>query len=194
MQSNLRRAALMAATALGVGLMAGGAAHAKTVEMTATEDYAKTVSAVCTVKSPRDAASGLSYFLKAAGVDKEPTKEGTGAFCDAFKVAYPLDAAGAVAVLKETEQAGGAPAPMGKKKKDKDKPPPGGGGGGGETDIKIHFKFGPIEFDIEVHKKPKESEGAGTPAGGDSGSSGGDGGTPGGDNNPPPYNPGPPPE
>ena len=164
---------------------------AEPVAMSAVEDYAKTVSAVCTVMSPRDQASGLAFFLNAAGVDKKPTKEATDKFCGAFKEGFPLGAAEAKAVLVATSEAGGAPAPL-KKKKDKDKPPPADGGGGkGPGYFHLKIKILGNEFEIEIGRKT--DPGSTQPAeGGASGGSGGDGGT--ASNDPPPYNPGPPPE
>ena len=144
-----------AAATLSAVLATAHAAQPDTVVMTSTDDYARTVSAVCTVMAPRDQAAALGYFLKAAAVDKKPTKDATDTFCGAFKTALPLTAAEANTVLDTTAAAGGAPAPM-KKKKDKDKPPPpppaDGGGGGRYFHIKVKI-FG-IEFELERGEKP----------------------------------------
>lgn len=163
----------------------------KPIGVSATADYAKAVSAVCTILSPRDQASGLAYFLAALGSDKKPTKEATDVFCGGFKAAFPLTSAEADAVLTATAAAGGAPAPM-KKDKDKDKdkkPPGGGGGGGGDTTVRVKIKIFGIEFEIEVEKKKDETASSGSEEGeGTAGSEdGSDSSTPSGET--PPFNP-----
>lgn len=190
----MRRGILLAAlAAISVSVPTAAAKSSEPIQMSATTDYAKTVSAVCTVMPLRNAAAGLVYFLNAAGVEKKPTVEATTAFCDGFKGAFPLSEAEARSVLTATADAGGAPSPQRKKKdKDKDPPPPSGGGGGGGGNKYFHLKiklFGQ-EFEIEIgQKNPPATE----PAGGEGGGSGGgSGGTP--DSNPPPYNPGRPPQ
>ncbi len=179
-----------AAASLAAFLVTAHAARQAPIVMTATDEYANTVAAVCTVMSPRDQASGLAYFLKAAGVDKKPTREATETFCGAFKTALPLSAAEANAVLDATDAAGGAPAPM-KKKKDKDKPPPPPpppGGGGGDRYFHIKVKIFGIEFELERGDKDtasSSSSGDGDDAG--DGDTSGNGGDLTGDT--PPFNP-----
>lgn len=189
----MRPVRVLAAIAAIALMPAATAAEAETIRLYATTDYAKTVSAVCTVLSPRDMASGLVYFLKAAEVDKKPTAEATTAFCDGFKAAFPLKPDEARAVLDATADAGGAPSPQRKKKKDKDPPPPpppdNGGGGGNGKYVHIKIKLLGFEFEIEVgQKNPPATEP------GDGGGDGGDGGSGRPDSNPPPYNPGHPPQ
>lgn len=177
--------------AAAAGLLMAAPAFAKSadkpVQVTASEDYAKAVSAVCTILSPRDQASGLVYFLTALGSDKKPTKEATEAFCNGFKAAFPLTSAEADAVLTATAAAGGAPAPM-KKDKDKDKKPP--GGGDGDTSVRVKIKIFGIEFEIEVEKKKDTSTSSSSGDDGETGSGdSGSEGSPAPDSGTPPFNP-----
>ncbi|BCW90965.1 hypothetical protein sos41_41420 [Alphaproteobacteria bacterium SO-S41] len=178
----------LAAAALSALLGTARAAQQDPIVMTGTDDYARTVSAVCTVMTPRDQASALGYFLKAAAVDKAPTKAATETFCGAFKTALPLTAAEANTVLDATAAAGGAPAPM-KKKKDKDKPPPPPPADGGGRYFHIKVKIFGIEFELERGEKQTASSSSSSSSdddddGNDTAGEGGDrtGGTP-------PFNP-----
>ena len=74
--------------AAAAATMLAAPAFAKTIEVSATADYARAVSAACTILSPRDQASGLAYFLAALGSDKKPTKDATETFCGGFKTAF----------------------------------------------------------------------------------------------------------